>query len=229
MKHVGGLKHSIAVDAKRVQRTCFVCRKACNKTELLRLVVDAEGQIWPDFSQKLLGRGFYLCLEKVCLRALSDKRLQVLRRDFSPQLPQWVVLQQRLSDMLALRIEQLMLGMKRRSAIGRDAVMHRMWDKEGLLIVFAADAGSALVRQINDAVEKRENRNVYSSVSSQVLVSQLNAKALGLALGREKVSVVAFLQGNPVVKFQQLCVWQQRLTEVSSCANKRESKVTNGE
>jgi len=219
----------LVADAKRAQRTCFSCRKAHDKADLLRLVVDEDGQIWPDFSQKLPGRGVYLCLAQDCLKSLSDKRLQVLRRDFSPQLPQWMVLQQRLSDMLALRIGQLMSGMKRRSAIGRDAVMHRMWDKEALLVVFATDAGNALVRQVNDAVEKREDGRVHSVASSQVLVSQLDAKALGLALGREKVSVVAFLRSNPVAKFQQLCVWQQRLAEVRSCANKRESKVTNGE
>ncbi len=159
---------------------------------------------------------------------LSDKRLAALKRDFSPQLPQWQVLQDRLSDMLGLRIGQLMSGMKRRSAIGRDAVMHQMWDKKPLLVLFAADAGDALVRQVNDAVSKKEGGEAGSSSSSKVLVSLLDAKALGLALGREKVSVVAFSWGNPLKKFQQLCVWQQTLAQVSGALNKRESKVTNG-
>lgn len=207
---------------KPTQRTCFCCRKAFEKTALLRLVVDDEGQIWPDFSLKLPGRGAYLCMAESCLKNLSDKRLQILKRDFSPHLPQWQVLQARLSDMLALRVQQLMLGMKRRSAVGRDAVMHRMWDKEPLLVLFAVDAGDALVRQVNDAVLKRAEGRVSSSVSSKVLVSVLDAKALGLALGREKVSVVAFLRNNPVKKFHQLCVWQQTLAQVSRTADKRE-------
>ncbi|MDX8387753.1 MAG: DUF448 domain-containing protein [Ghiorsea sp.] len=211
-----------AAQSKSAQRTCFCCRKTFEKTKLLRLVVDDEGQIWPDFSLKLPGRGAYLCMDEGCLKNLSDKRLQVLKRDFSPQLPQWQVLQARLSDMLALRVGQLMLGMKRRSAIGRDAVMHRMWDKEPLLVLFAADAGDALVRQVNDAVTKRAEGRVSSSVASKVLVSILDAQALGLALGREKVSVVAFLRNNPVKKFQQLCVWQQTLAQVSRTVNKRE-------
>ncbi len=168
-------------------------------------------------------------MSESCLRALSDKRLQVLRRDFSPQLPQWQVLQQRMSDMLGLRIGQLMSAMKRRSAIGRDAVMHRMWDKDALLVLFAADAGEALVRQVQDAVVKRAQGSMKSAASSKVLVSMLDAKALGLALGREKVSVVAFLQGNPVEKFQQLSVWQQTLAQVSDVAKQKGSKVTNGE
>lgn len=206
-------------------RTCFACRKSAEKAELLRLVVDDDGQIWPDFSAKLPGRGVYLCMSVSCLQGLSDKRLGVLNRDFSPQLPQWQSLQTRLSDMLAARLNQLLAGMKRRSAIGRDAVMHSMWKKERLLVVFASDAGEALVRQVQDAVGKRDEMKLRS----QVLVSTLTADLLGLALAREKISVVAFSWDNPVEKFQQYSVWQEALTAVGVLSNKKESKVTNGE
>ena len=188
---------------------------------LLRLVVDNEGQIWPDFSAKLPGRGAYLCLEEDCLRKMSDKRLQVLRRDFSPQLPQWQVLQQRLSDMLGLRFNQMLSGMKRQAVIGRDAVMHQMWDKKSLLILFASDAGDALLRQVKDAVAKREDDK---SLRTKVLVLELDAKSLGLVLGREKVSVVAFLQASPQEKLWQLCVWQQHLVQAGVYANKRKAR-----
>lgn len=214
------------IQGRSKQRTCFACRKTDEKAHLLRLVVDDEGQIWPDFSAKLPGRGVYLCLEEKCIKALSDKKLQILKRDFSPQLPQWMSLRQRMYDMLGLRIAQLMSGMKRRSAIGRDAVMHRMWEREASLVMFASDAGDAVVRQVQDAVEKREEGN-SSNAQTKVLVSLLDSKALGLVLDREKVSVVAFSWSNPVEKFQQLCVWQQRLVN-DGAANKKESKVTNG-
>ena len=208
-------------ESKRTQRTCFCCRKVLDKDVLLRLVVDDEGQIWPDFSAKLPGRGVYLCLEDVCLRKMSDKRLQVLRRDFSPQLPQWQVLQQRLSDMLGRRFKQLLSGMKRQAVIGRDAVMHQMWDKKPLLVLFASDAGDALLRQVNDAVAKREDGK---SLRTKVLVLELDAKALGLVLGREKVSVVAFLQASPQEKLWQLCVWQQHLVQAGVGADKRKAR-----
>ena len=197
------------------------CRRALDKQMLLRLVVDDEGQIWPDFSAKLPGRGAYLCLEEDCLRKMSDKRLQVLRRDFSPQLPQWQVLQQRLSDMLGLRFNQMLSGMKRQAVIGRDAVMHQMWDKKSLLILFASDAGDALLRQVKDAVVKREDAK---SLRTKVLVLELDAKSLGLVLGREKVSVVAFLQASPQEKLWQLCVWQQHLVQAGVYANKRKAR-----
>jgi len=196
---------------------------------MLRLVVDDEGQIWPDFSAKLPGRGVYFCMGDDCLRSLSDKRLQVLRRDFLPHLPQSQVLRERLSVMLGFRIEQLMLTMKRRSAVGRDAVMHQMWKKEPLLVLFASDAGEALVRQVQDAVEKRSKGKVSFPLSAQVLVSLLDAKALGLALGRDKVSVVAFFWNKQAEKFQQLCVWQKSLMQVSGADIEKGSKVTDVE
>ncbi len=198
-----------------------------DKAAMLRLVVDKDGQIWPDFSAALPGRGFYLCLQASCLQGMSDKRLQVLRRDFSPQLPQWQVLQSRLFDMLWLRLKQLFAGMKRQAVLGRDAVMHRMWDKQPLLILLAQDAGQALVRQIEDAVQKRDASS--QALHTQVVKVGLDAKVLGSMLGREKVSVVAFLQGSPQKKLQQLCVWQQHFVQAGLAPSERKSKVTNGE
>ncbi|MDQ7005344.1 MAG: DUF448 domain-containing protein [Ghiorsea sp.] len=227
MKLADGLKTDLTMSQKKpVQRTCFACRQTEEKSKLLRLVVDNDGQIWPDFSAKLPSRGLYLCLQEACLMAMSDKSLYRLKRDFSPQLPQWEVLQQRIFDMLALRLQQLLNGMKRSSAVGRDAVMHQMWDKKSLLILFAADAGDAVLRQINDAVDKRALGEMKSAKHAEVMVSLLGAKALGSALGREKVSVVAFTEGNPLQKLHQICIWQQRLA--SLLGNNKENKVTHG-
>lgn len=162
-----------------------------------------------------------------CLRRMSDKRLQVLNRDFSPQLPQWQVLRQRMSDMLALRVVQLLKGMKRQAVIGRDAVMHSMWRKGSLWVLLASDAGNALVRQVSDAVEKRKESSA-SSVST-VLYSPFDAATLGAALGRKKISVVAFSGGIPVEKLQQLTVWHQAIVKTMTEVKQKESKVTNGE
>jgi len=207
-----------------MQRTCFSCRETQDKASLLRLVVDDEGIIWPDLSAKMVGRGVYLCMQAACLAKLSDKRLNSLKRDFSPQLPQWEALTQRLSDMLSLRIVQLMQSMKRRSAVGRDAVMHQLWGKSPLLVMFAADAGAALLRQVHDAIDKRDANCKRETSRTKVLVSGLDAQALGLVLGREKVSVVAFSKENPLQKLQQFCVWQHELEKANVGANNREAR-----
>ncbi|MDX8381379.1 MAG: DUF448 domain-containing protein [Ghiorsea sp.] len=212
---------------KAKQRTCFACKQTGDKASFLRLVVDAEGIIWPDFSAKLPGRGVYLCLEEDCLKRMSDKRMGVLQRDFSPQSPQWEVLLERMFDMLAQRLNQLISGMKRGSTIGRDAVMHEMWNKKPLLVVFAADAGESVLRQVKDAVEKRVAGESKSAARVEVVVSLLDANGLGQALGREKVSVVAFSSKTSLEKLQQICVWQRRIYDRMSQTT-RENKVTNG-
>jgi len=228
VKRAVGLKTNlIPVLKKAKQRTCFACKQTGDKTSLLRLVVDSEGLIWPDFSAKLPGRGLYLCLEASCLKGMSDKRLGVLQRDFSPQSPQWEVLLKRMFDMLAQRLNQLLSSMKRSSTIGRDAVMHQMWNKKPLLIVFAADAGEAVLRQVQDAVDKRVVGEIKSAARVEIVISLLDANGLGQALGREKVSVVAFSTGTSLDKLQQICVWQRRIYDRMSQTN-RENKVTNG-
>jgi len=213
---VGGSKVNLGLPRKKhAERTCFACRKVQDKRHLMRLVVDEQGVIWPDLSAKLPGRGAYLCLEEHCLKKMSDKRLRVLRRDFSPQLPQWDVLQMRMFDMLSQRLLQLLKGMKRGAVIGRDAVMHQMWEKKPLLVLLASDAGDALVRQIHDAVQKRTQREATPARGATIMTSLLDAQALGAVLGRKKISVVAFFEDNPLQKLQQICVWQQRLKAVA--------------
>jgi len=213
VKRVDGLKTNLPLHQARDKalRTCLACKTTREKQVLLRLIVDNEGQIWPDFSAKLPGRGVYLCLEQACLESITDKRLGILRRDFSPQLPQWNVLQKRMFDMLSQRLNQLLNGVKRQAVIGRDAVMHQMWDKKPLLVLLAADAGDALVRQVNDAMEKRALGEMKSAGHGITIVSLLDAESLGSALGREKIAVVAFTGKSPLLKLQQISVWQQRL------------------
>ncbi len=208
-----------------MQRTCFVCRNTYDKSDLMRLVVDDAGVIWPDLLAKMPGRGVYLCMDEGCLKALSDKRLGVLQRDFSPQLPQWEVLRQRMFDMLSQRLIQLLKSMRRCVVLGRDAVMHQMWDKERLLVMFAADAGGAVLRQVQDAIAKRAQGEIKPAEQVQVVTSLLSMAELGQALGREKVSVVAFTERGSLKKLQQCSIWQQKLYD---CCQVKREKVIDG-
>ncbi len=208
-----------------MQRTCFVCRNTYDKSDLMRLVVDDAGVIWPDLLAKMPGRGVYLCMGEGCLKALSDKRLGVLQRDFSPQLPQWKVLRQRMFDMLSQRLMQLLKSMRRCAVLGRDAVMHQMWDKERLLVMFAADAGGAVLRQVQDAIAKRAQGEIKPAEQVQVVTSLLSMAELGQALGREKVSVVAFTERGSLKKLQQCSIWQQKLDD---CCQVKREKVIDG-
>jgi predicted RNA-binding protein YlxR (DUF448 family) len=123
---------------------------------MLRLVVDDEGQIWPDLLQKAPGRGTYLCMQQVCLEGLTDKRLGALRNRFNVQLPQSLSLMERIGEGLRRQLMRLFSQFGAVAVLGRDAVMHQMWKSGPLLVMLASDAGDALAQQVEDGVGKRQ-------------------------------------------------------------------------
>ena len=59
------------------QRTCMSCRTKTNKTELIRIVCNKEGQINIDKQGKMEGRGAYICNNINCLeKAIKSKSLE---------------------------------------------------------------------------------------------------------------------------------------------------------
>lgn len=169
---------------------------------MLRLVVDEAGQLWPDMVQKAPGRGVYLCMRETCLRQLHDKRLKGLRLKPRPVLPQAGVLIRRIREALARHIVQLLSRLRATAAVGRDAVMHRMWNNAPLLLLLAVDAGDALRRQVDDAVAKRR----AAGHETNVVVSP-EASLLGQGLGREKVSVAVLECSALSARVEKLCAW----------------------
>ena len=49
-------------------RMCIGCRRMKPKRELVRLVRDADGNVFVDKTSKAPGRGAYLCKNAACLR-----------------------------------------------------------------------------------------------------------------------------------------------------------------
>jgi len=92
------LNKSSGSERKLKQRQCLICRSSAEKQEMLRLVVDDDGQVWPDLFQKAPGRGTYLCMKQSCLKKLTDKSLGVLRSKFSVKLPQSASLMERIDE-----------------------------------------------------------------------------------------------------------------------------------
>ena len=62
-------------------RMCIACREMKPKKELLRIVKNAEGDIFVDASGKAAGRGAYICTAEACQKKLNDKKL--LNKAFS--------------------------------------------------------------------------------------------------------------------------------------------------
>ena len=59
------------------QRTCFGCNVQKNKSDLIRIVMNKEGNISIDKTGKANGRGAYICNNIECLeKAIKSKKLE---------------------------------------------------------------------------------------------------------------------------------------------------------
>ena len=56
-------------------RMCIACRELKEKRSMLRIVNNAEGKIFIDFSSKAQGRGAYICDNPECIKKLTARRL----------------------------------------------------------------------------------------------------------------------------------------------------------
>ncbi len=62
-------------------RMCIACREMKPKKEMLRVVKNADGEIFADPTGKAAGRGAYICDSEECRKKLGDKKL--LHRAFA--------------------------------------------------------------------------------------------------------------------------------------------------
>jgi len=191
-------------------RCCMTCRESKPKQAMLRFVVDDEGVLWPDLQQKAPGRGVYHCMDEACLVRMNDKRLQALKVKFTIVLPQWEALLQRVESALQQQLKRILTRQRSKAAIGRDAVMHRLWNNAPLMLLRAQDAGDALMRQSDDGLEKRAQAG-----SQSMLVSVMSRQWLGEMFGRDDVAIVALNAAGTarttVKKLQLFCVWYGRI------------------
>ena len=66
-------------------RMCVACRELKEKRDMLRIVKNAQGEIFIDFSSKASGRGAYISNNPDCVKKLRKQRL--LDRVFSCEVP----------------------------------------------------------------------------------------------------------------------------------------------
>lgn len=62
-------------------RMCVSCKELKEKRAMLRVVKNAEGKIFIDFSSKASGRGAYVCDNPDCIKKLKKQR--ILNKVFS--------------------------------------------------------------------------------------------------------------------------------------------------
>jgi len=193
---------------RAAERSCLACRKQAAKPELLRLVVDEEGQVLPDVLQKAPGRGAYICWHGTCFSRLRDKQLAHAWKRTSIAAGQVVALPQRVERAVLMLCRQMLQRRLSLLSIGRDAVMHRMWAKAPMLLLLADDAGAALVRQVRDACDKRKAAKLKTA-----LVIFGDSATLGDLVQREAVSVLAVDDSPASTNLRKYCLWYGQLRE----------------
>ena len=61
----------LAKEKKVPMRMCLGCREMKPKRELIRIVMNKDGEISLDFTGKLPGRGAYICNSAECVKKLK--------------------------------------------------------------------------------------------------------------------------------------------------------------
>ena len=80
----------MAKTKKIPMRMCIACREMKPKSEMTRVVKNANGEIFADPTGKAAGRGAYICASPACLNMLSKKKL--LHKAFSVNVSEEVYL-----------------------------------------------------------------------------------------------------------------------------------------
>ncbi len=197
-------------DSKRkAERSCLVCRRQAEKTELLRLVVDEHAQVLPDVLQKAPGRGAYICWQSACFKRLNDKQLMRAWKNVSVAAGQGEIVPQRAESIVRQLCRQALQQRRKLLSVGRDAVMHRMWAKTPMLLLLAGDAGEALARQIHDACGKRQAAGLKTA-----LVIFGDSATLGDLVQRGVVSVLAMDDSPACMNLRKYCLWYGQLRDM---------------
>jgi len=165
-------------------RRCLVTGAVRPKTELLRFVVDPQGQIVPDIAGKLPGRGLWVTAQRAIVLEASSKRVFTRAAKAPVVVPEG--LEDRVAALLVQRCIEI-LGLARRSGLavaGFGRVKEALSGGKAALLVEATDAAA-------DGQEK-----LAAIAPSLPRVACLDARELGVAFGREHAVHVALGKGR---------------------------------
>jgi predicted RNA-binding protein YlxR (DUF448 family) len=184
-------------------RSCVSCRKKGMKGELIKLANTPAGVII-DYSERLPGRGAYVCADKACIERISDGALSRVFKA-SARRPEPDAFYEELGGKVRAKVESLLrMAMKSRlAATGFDeSAAGCARDPNGLLLV-AVDVSENTERRVMESCKGMENIFRFSTKdelgrvlgSRPVGVLYVRPSALSLALGRELGRLVNMSRG----------------------------------
>ncbi|MXU64733.1 RNA-binding protein [Oceanomicrobium pacificus] len=171
-------------DRSTPERRCIATGDTAPKAGLIRFVAAPDGQVVPDLSGKLPGRGLWVSADRAAIDLAVRKGL--FSRAARQKLDADPDLADRVESLLARRvIDLLSLGRKAGLAVaGREKTRDALVSGDAALLVQAHD-GSA-----------REKSAFRPPNGPESHVTCLSAKELGLAFGRETVIHAALKAGG---------------------------------
>jgi hypothetical protein len=165
-------------------RRCLVTGTVRPKTELLRFVVDPQGQIVPDIAGKLPGRGLWLTAQRAIVAEASSKR--VFARAAKAPVTVAEGLEDRVASLLVQRCIDI-LGLARRSGLAVAGFVR-------VKAFLAAGKGALLVEALDAAADGQGK--LAALAPSLPRVACLDAREMGVAFGREHAVHVALGKGR---------------------------------
>ena len=168
-------------------RQCVVTRERRPKDELVRLVLDPEGQVAIDLLDRAPGRGVYVRADRIALRkALSGKGIgRTFRGRACPLSPEAVeILLDGAVERLEGRLLELVAVARRAgvAALGMDAVREVLGDNPPAPVVLTSrDLSERSLRKVNE----------HAGAHTRFVGLAVNKADFGSKLGRSDVGVVA--------------------------------------
>lgn len=175
-------------NANGPQRTCISCRKAADKSRLIRYVLDPSGNVLVDYRQKLPGRGVYTCFVGDCIDSVIKR--QGFKRGFKKncQAPDAVALKNQVKTAIVQKIYNL-IGMSRKAGevtAGTNAVIDLL-KKQQLpgLVLLATDISESIGEKIGQSADRK---NIFH-------VRMFSKEEIGQLLGKDERSAIAIGKG----------------------------------
>jgi hypothetical protein len=177
------------------QRRCLASGEVLAKERLLRFVVGPDGELLPDPTGRLPGRGLWLKPERAIIERAVTRRLFARAAKAPVRVPEDLI--DRLLSQERRRLVDL-LGLARRAGLavaGFEKVRAALADGR-VALLFEASDGAA------DGREKLLQLARHAAPALRVS-RLLDAAALGQAIGREPVVHLALLPGGLTQRLEQ--------------------------
>ena len=191
-------KQNKAAAADR-ERQCLVTRERGGKAGLIRFVVSPDGEIVPDLSEKLPGRGFWVTAQRKTL----DQA--VAKRHFSKAAKAQVRVPQDLSDQLEALLARRCLSLLGQAhgagliVLGGANVSALLRARGAVALIEAEDGQPDGRRKMLGALKAGVmtwQAETESADAEPLVVGCLTSAQLSLALGRENVIHAALKEGG---------------------------------